>query len=140
MQTAAAVQTLATTLLAGIAWAVQGVVYPAFALVPADAWARYHAAHGRAVTIVVGPPWVVQGLATVALLLLAPGEPLVWAAAVTAAAGVVVTLPAVSLHARLDPAAHPGDLRRLLRVNLARALVWSAGAVVGVLLTTASGA
>ncbi|MCM3845240.1 hypothetical protein ND486_03410 [Pseudonocardia sp. DR1-2] len=140
MLIAALVQTVATVLLAGIAWTVQMVVYPAFALVPAGSWARYHAAHSRAITLVVGPPWVAQGLATAALLILAPGEPLVWVAAVAAAAGVAVTLPAVSLHGRLDPAAHPGDLRRLLRVNLVRALVWSAGSVAGVLLTTASGA
>ena len=137
MLIAAVVQTVATVLLAGIAWTVQVVVYPAFALVPAGSWARYHAAHSRAITLVVGPPWVAQGLATAALLVLAPGEPLVL---VAAAAGVAVTLPAVSLHGRLDPAAHPGDLRRLLRVNLVRALVWSAGSVVGVLLVTASGA
>ncbi|MEJ8280013.1 hypothetical protein [Pseudonocardia spirodelae] len=133
MLIAAVVQAVATLLLAGVAWTVQAVVYPAFALVPAPAWPRYHAAHSRAVTLVVGPPWVAQGLATAALLLLAPGEPLSWAAAVLAAAGVAVTLPAVSLHARLDPAARPGDLRRLLRVNLVRALVWTAGSAVGVL-------
>ncbi|MEQ3549416.1 hypothetical protein WIS52_02935 [Pseudonocardia nematodicida] len=135
MLTAAVVQAAATLFLTGVAWTVQAVVYPAFAHVPAGAaWRRHHETHSRAITAVVGPPWVVQGVATAVLLVLAPREPLVWTVAVLAAAGVAVTLPAASLHGRLDPHTAPDGLRRLLRLNLARALVWSAGSVAAGLL------
>lgn len=138
MLIAALAQSAATLLLAGIGATVQLVVYPAFGLVPAPAWPRYHAAHTRAITRVVAPPWVVQGLATAALLVLAPGSVLVWTVAALAAAGVALTVPAVGLHRRPDELARPDRLRLLLRVNLARTLAWTAGAVAGGLLIAAN--
>ena len=54
-------------MLAGVGWVVQLVVYPAFRLVGAEEWARYHDGHMRAITRVVAVPWLVQGVSTAAL-------------------------------------------------------------------------
>lgn len=126
---AAITQAVSTLLLAGIGWTIQLVVYPAFGRVPAAAWPGYHAAHTRGITAVVGPPWVAQGLSAAALLVLSPGDVLVLTTAALALAGVVLTLPAVVAHRRPDALVRPDGLRRLLRINLARTVVWSAGAV-----------
>ena len=63
---------VAVAALAGVGWAVQLVVYPAFRLVGVTDWARYHAAHTRAITRVVALPWLVQGVSTAALLVVPP--------------------------------------------------------------------
>ncbi|RZT86678.1 hypothetical protein EV383_3575 [Pseudonocardia sediminis] len=134
MTTIAFVHAAATLLLAGVAWVVQIVVYPAFALVPRDAWERYHAAHSRAISIVVGPPWVAQVVTSAVLVIAAPGSLLVWADAVLVVAAIAATGAAVTVHGNLDPTADPGALRRLLRINLVRSLIWTAGSVTGLVV------
>jgi len=104
------VHLVATAMLAGVAWASLGVIYPAFALVGAAEWPSYHAAHVRAITRVIVLPWVAQGVSTAALLLDPPrGE---FAAAVALAAlalaAVVLTFAgAVPAHNRLGAATTP---------------------------------
>lgn len=134
MPTVALVHAAATLLLAGVGWVVQVVVYPAFALVPASVWARYHDAHSRRIAVVVGPPWLVQGVTTVVLLVDDAGRPLVLACAAAALAGVLLTLGAVREHGRLAGGVDPAVLRRLLAWNLARSLVWTAGGVAALVL------
>lgn len=124
------VHLVATTALATVGWLAQLVVYPSFALVGADGWERFHARHQRAIAVVVGPPWLAQGLAVVMLTLTlgAPGALL----GVLALAGVLLTvLGAVPEHQRLTAG---GDLRRLLRANLLRTLVWTSSAALTVAL------
>lgn len=126
------VHLVATTALAAVGWLVQLVVYPSFALVGAREWDAFHDRHRRAIAVVVGPPWLAQAVAVV-LLTVALGT----AGAVLAAlalAGVLLTvLAAVPEHARLVAG---GDLRRLLRANLARTLVWSASAAASAVLVS----
>lgn len=120
------VHLVATAVLAGVGWIVQVVVYPAFALVGPTEWPAYHRQHLRRIGRVVGPPWLVQGVSTAALLLASPWE--FAALAVLAAAGVALTVVgAVPAHDRLDA---DRDLRRLLRANLFRSLVWTVATVV----------
>lgn len=66
------VHLVATAVLTGVAWVSLVVIYPAFALVGAAEWARFHAAHVRAITRVVAGPWVAQGVSAAALLLDSP--------------------------------------------------------------------
>lgn len=124
------VHLVATTALAAVGWLVQLVVYPSFALVGAETWAAFHTRHQRSIGIVVGPPWLAQCVAVV-LLTVALG----WPGAVLGAlalAGVLLTvLAAVPEHQRLTAGA---DLRRLLRANLARTLVWTASTGASALL------
>lgn len=139
---------VAGTALAAIGWVVQVVVYPAFALVGVAEWAEYHRRHGQAITLVVGPPWVAQAVSVVGLAVVAPSATAVLLG-VLALAGVALTVfAAVPAHGRLGAvrapsgtSGTPGDrtgaaavdpvqLRRLLRANLWRSLVWSASVLV----------
>jgi hypothetical protein len=128
---------VAVAVLSGVGWAVQLVVYPAFRLVGADAWVRYHAAHTRAITRVVALPWLAQGVSTGALLLAPPRGGLLAAgllaalAVITVAATVVSAVPA---HGRLAAAREPADVTLLLRANLVRTLAWSVATVLAAAL------
>ena len=130
---------VATSVLAGIGWVVQFVVYPGFALVGAARWPEYHAAHLRGITRAVVVPWVAQGSATVGLLVVPPNGDrgtAVALAALALAAVVLTVAGAVPAHERLGAAADGGGphLVTLMRVNLVRSLVWSAAALLSAAL------
>jgi hypothetical protein len=136
VQSIAFVHAAATLLLTGIAWVVQIVVYPAFPLVPEQNWDRYHRAHSRGMTQVIALPWLAQVVSLVLLLLgggIAVGR-LIAVDAILVALPVAVTVLAVRVHAGLDPSGHPAQVRRLLRLNLARTLAWSTGSVVALVV------
>lgn len=128
---------VSVAVLAGVGWVVQLVVYPAFQLVGADEWARYHAAHGRGITRVVAVPWFLQGVSTAALLLVPPPGGLVAAGALavlaltTVGATVAVAVPA---HGRLAATVGDVDLAVLLRANIVRTLAWTGSTVVAAAL------
>lgn len=129
----------ATCFLAGLVWVVQVVVYPAFLTVgPTTAWAEHHEAHSRGITLVVGPPWAVQGLTCALLLLARPaGVPLALAllAGALGLATVVLTLAVqVPLHSRLGEGYDAALTRRLVRTNALRVAVWSAAALVALVM------
>jgi hypothetical protein len=128
-----AVHLVSVAVLAGVGWAVQVVVYPAFRLVGADGWARYHAAHTRAITRVVGLPWLAQGISTAALLLAPPPGGLLVAGVLAALAltTVVMTVAAaVPAHGRLAAGPEAADVSVLLRANLIRTLAWTGSTLV----------
>ena len=122
---------VAVAALAGVGWVVQLVVYPAFRLVGAEQWVRYHAGHTRAITrvvVVVAVPWLVQGMSTAALVIVPAqgGRLAAVVLAVLALVTVVVTVRmAVPAHARLAATPDPVDVTLLLRANLARTLAWT---------------
>ena len=124
----------ACAVLTGVAWVVQVVVYPAFALVGSDRWAEYHAAHTRAITQVIALPWLAQGVSILALLLSSPADAAgAVVLGVLALATVVLTFAAaVPAHRRLGAAPGGGGpaLRTLMRAHLVRSLLWSASVVV----------
>ncbi len=124
------VHLVATTALATVGWVAQLVVYPAFALVGAQEWHRFHDRHQWSIGVVVGPPWLAQGVAVV-LLTLALGLPGAVLAALALAGVLLTVLVAVPEHRRLSAGA---DLRRLLRANLARTLAWTVSAAGSALL------
>jgi hypothetical protein len=126
----------ATAALAGVAWTVQLVVYPAFALVGEPRWAAYHARHTRAITRVVAVPWVAQGGSTAGLLLWPAGGLVAsLGLAVLALVPVAATVgSAVPAHGRLAAGFRVGDLNRLLRANLVRTVAWTASAVASAVL------
>ena len=116
--------------LAGVGWVVQLVVYPAFRLVGAGEWARYHDAHMRAITRVVAVPWLAQGVSTAALLIAptAVGRPAAAVLAVLALVTVVATVAGGGARARAAGcgARAPATSPSLLRANLVRTLAWTA--------------
>jgi hypothetical protein len=131
------VHLVAAAALAGVAWTVQLLVYPAFAQVGPQRWAAHHARHSALITRVVALPWVAQGASTLGLLL-RPGPggwPASLALAVLALVTVVVTVAAaVPAHTRLAAGVGDDDLRRLLRANLVRTGAWTASAGVAAVL------
>ena len=148
------VHLVAAAVLTGVGWVVQLVVYPAFALVGAAEWTRYHERHRRAITAVVALPWLAQGVST-AVLLFAPGPggrvaavALAALALVTVATTVVAAVPAHDrLAAAVGAADGPGggaagspagraarDLAALLRANLTRTLAWTGSTVLAAVL------
>ena len=131
------VHLVAVAVLTGVGWVVQAVVYPAFRLVGADGWARYHARHERAITLVVAVPWLAQGVSTAALLFApaaggrAAAVVLAVLALVTVGATVGVAVPA---HGRLARSVGARDLAVLLRANLVRTLAWTAATALAAVL------
>lgn len=129
----------ATTGLAGLAWVVQLVVYPAFRVVgPSPAWAAAHAHHTRAMASVVALPWAVQGLTLAALLVRRPDGttlPLLLLTGALAATTVGVTvLSSVPLHSRLGSGYDDVLARRLITTNWLRTAAWNAGAACALVL------
>jgi hypothetical protein len=131
------VHLVSTAALAGVAWTVQLVVYPAFASVGPEQWAAQHARHSRGITRVVALPWLAQGASTLGLLL-RPGDGGLAASfglAVLALVTVVVTVgSAVPAHGRMSGGVRADELRRLLRANLVRTVAWTASAGWAVVL------
>jgi hypothetical protein len=125
-----------TCFLAGLAWVVQLVVYPAFLEAgPTTAWGSYHAAHSRRMVQVVTLPWAVQGVSLAALLLSHHGDVvLLLALSFCALATVLLTVAgAVPIHQQLA-AFDEEKVRRLLRINGARTAAWTVGAVLSLVL------
>ena len=123
----------AVAVLAGVGWVVQLVVYPAFRLVGADEWVRYHGTHTRAISWVVALPWLLQGVSTAALLIApaAGGRTAAVVLAVLALVTVVATVvTAVPAHGRLAASRDTADVSVLLRANLVRTLAWTASTLL----------
>ena len=129
----------ATTGLAGLAWVVQLVVYPAFRVVgPSPAWAAAHAHHTRAMASAVALPWAVQGLTLAALLVRRPDGTtlslLLLTGALAATTVGVTVLSSVPLHNRLGSGYDDVLARRLITTNWLRTAAWNAGAACALVL------
>jgi hypothetical protein len=126
----------ATCFLAGLAWVIQVVVYPAFLEVgETPSWSAFHAAHSRRMVRVVTLPWAVQGGTLAALLLTHDGDRLLLVAlSVCALSTVALTVAgAVPLHQALE-VYDRRRVQRLLQVNAVRTAAWTIGAVLSLLL------
>jgi hypothetical protein len=119
----------ATFGMTGLIWLVQGVQYPLFKEVGADAFQTYHEGHTRRITWIVLPLMTVEASTAVALWVLRPpglspmllgaGAALVgwvWAATLWGAVGRHEVLSR-----GFDPTAH----RSLLRINWTRTAAWT---------------
>ena len=122
-----------TAAYAGFQCTVRFLVYPQFALVPAEDFAAYERSHQRLVTRVVGPLFAGQGATTLLLLVVRPAEvpllPVLAGAACLAAVLGVTASGAVPLHRRLDVGWDAEAHRRLLRVDGVRVAAATAGTV-----------
>ena len=125
--------------LAGLAWVVQLVVYPAFLVTgPTPVWPQVHADHTRRTGLVVALPWAVQGLTLAALLVRRPDDlplALLLLTGVLAATTVAVTVvSSVPLHTRLAQGYDEALARRLIATNWLRTAAWTAGAACALTL------
>ncbi len=121
-------------------WVVQAVVYPQFGRVPAEAFKDYHAAHMRRISRVVIPLFAAEGAVALAVAALRwSGQPLLQGLSVGLyAAGALLTfLVFVPLHQRLQAGLRPGQLARLVRLNVLRAGLSSARLAVVLWISTA---
>jgi hypothetical protein len=135
---------LASTLvLVGIIWTVQVVHYPLMALVGAERFIAYEAAHSPRMAAVVMIPWTAQGATTLGLLITQPPGIPTWlliGAAVAAAVPVLVTVSAsVPAHVRLGSGFDPAVHRRLVRTNWLRTAAWTAHAPLAVAMLVRAG-
>jgi hypothetical protein len=123
-----------TFTLVGLIWTIQVVHYPLFARVGAESFARFHAEHSARITLLVGPLMCAEVACAAWLVAATPPAARAWAWA--AAACVAVTwldtgLRAVPLHGRLAAGLDLALVDALVRVNLLRALAWTArGAIL----------
>lgn len=123
-------------MLAGLSWTVQGVVYPAFRLVPKECWRSYHARHCSAITWVLMLPWGVQAVTGVSMLA-RPGTgrrlPVIDAILNLVPLTATATL-GTRLHRRLARNRTEKDIQALLALNLLRAQAWTVATGTGLAL------
>lgn len=124
--------------MAGAGWIVQAVHYPLFAGVGPAGWAAYHEAHSRRITFVVLPAMTVELLGALGVAADRPGgvaAGLALAGFASAFATWAITgLAAVPAHTALGRGFDAAVHRRLLRVDRARTVLWSAHAVLAAVM------
>lgn len=136
METVLWVHALATTLMTGVIWFVQVVHYPLFARVGAAGFAGYERAHQTRTSLVVGPLMLAE-LVTSGMILIGG-----LADMRLAAAGFVMVIliwastafVQVPLHRRLSRALNQHDVRRLVLTNWLRTILWSARAIIALMM------
>ena len=132
---ALAAQLLAAGVMVGVIWAVQLLVYPAFASVSLPDWTRHHTSHSRRITWIVLPAMATEvvacaWLACVSMSTLAHRLALANLVLVLST-WVVTAYVARRHHRRLTDAWHASTIQSLVRVNWVRTALWSARAVLG---------
>lgn len=137
----ASIACVATVMLTGVIWFVQVVHYPLFRLVGAGSFIAFERVHTRRISYIVVPLMVTEMSAALVLPFLdpvAPARGLAWVGAVLAILIWLVTFTVqVPLHRRLLEGYDAGAVDRLVKSNGLRVGLWSARAVVSILLLEA---
>lgn len=136
-QTLAAVVVLhavATLVMVGLIWTVQGVHYPLFENVGADAYPDYQSRHVDQIGYVLALPWSLEGVSIAALLVLAKGGTMRILAIVGAALmGLILVVTAIwaaPVHGELLDGFDAEQHDTLMTSNLIRSLLWTARGAV----------
>jgi hypothetical protein len=122
-----------TLAMAGLAWFVQVVHYPLFALVGGD-FPTYEAAHADRTALVVGPLMGVEALTAVALVIARPGLLTGAGCALVAALWVSTAAVQVPCHRRLARGFDADVHRRLVASSWFRTGAWSARSAIALAL------
>lgn len=129
----AVVHLAATGFMVGMIWTIHVVHYPLFSLVN-EPYRPFQEAHMARISWLLAVPWGLEGVTTLALLLTAPAGQqrtlAVVGAALLAAVVLVTALGAAPIHGQLVDSFDAALHRRLLRVDLARTILWSGRLVV----------
>ena len=135
------VHTASTLAMAGVIWFVQIVHYPLFNRVGRSDFAAYEADHTRLTSLVVMPLMLAEAVGAVALTILRPEAPLVWAGLGLLVAIWLSTFTLqVPQHRRLARGFDGESHRRLVTTNWLRTAGWSArGAIAIALLSSLIG-
>jgi hypothetical protein len=107
-------------------WLVQLVIYPAFASIAPERFARWHAGYTRTVTWIVAPLMLVQAGLIGWLVAVWPGALTIIASSSVAVAWAVTARGAIPLHDRLQAnGPDPVLVRALVRANWIRTVAWT---------------
>ncbi len=125
-ETGCVLQLAVTSLMVGVFWVVQLVVYPQFLQVPAAAFVRYHRQHMWRISSVVMAPMLLEMVLVASSVALMP-RAWSWSNLLLLLAGWALTFAgAVPLHRHLERGRDEQVIRRLIAVNAGRTLLWSA--------------
>ena len=131
-----------TLFMTGLIWFVQVVHYPLGAVVGADAFSAYQAAHMRRTGWVVGPPMLVEAACAAALVVSpATAGPTAWLGlGLLALVWGSTALLQVPNHNALLAGPDPARLRSLVTGNWVRTVGWTARSALALSLLNGSGA
>jgi hypothetical protein len=142
MTTVLLANALSTFFMLGLAWFVQIVHYPLFPMVGREQFPAYHGDHSTRTTWVVLPPMVVELVSSV---LLAIDPPAGESGLALAGAGLAIAvwgltaLAAAPAHGRIGRnGLDDRSLGSLIRISWLRTAIWTAHAVVVLLLLGAA--
>ena len=133
--------TLALTLyMSGMIWSMQVLEYPLFALVGPQEFPAYHQRHNPGLPIFVILPSVGALLSAAALIFTRPARLPLWTSIVIAALDLCVVLVTVAreapLHGKLDREGYSATVsRQLVQGNWIRTILWTASAIILLVLT-----
>lgn len=129
---------VSTFFMLGLTWFVQVVHYPLFPLVSRDQFPRYHERHSNLTTWVVLPPMTVELVSSILLAVEPPsgGSGLaLTGAALAVSIWILTALAAAPAHGRIGQVGlDAASLRSLLAISWVRTFLWTAHAMVVVLL------
>jgi hypothetical protein len=127
-------ETAAALFMAGVLWTMQLLNYPLLALVGAEAFPRYEAAHNRRFALVVVPGVLAAVVGGIGLAASRPGQVPIWAPVCELALLAVVVISTAALQGRQHGALVRGFDQRtvslLVRSNWIRVAAWSAASAV----------
>ena len=112
---------------------VTALVYPALARTSPDRWADAHRAHSRAIAPLVAVVYGTLLLVSAWVLWSRPGLAAVAAVAATAVAMAVTAFAAAPMHSRLGQGHDRDRIRRLVRVDRARAVAATAALIAALM-------
>ena len=128
----------ATFSLFGLIWTVQLVHYPMFAGVRPEEFGAWHKGHASRISLLVGPLMGIEAITAILLCLAPPaGVPveLAWLGFGLVLLHLLSTaFLQVPLHRRLTRGFDARVVRRLVRTNWLRTLVWTARAALVLLM------
>jgi hypothetical protein len=120
---------VSTAFMFGLIWVIQVVHYPLFAKVGPERWIDYHHEHVARIGRLVGPAIGLEAISSLGLLFVRPaGTSLALAiigVALVAVLAAVTFFVQVPQHARLAQGFDAELIRRLVRGNAVRAILWT---------------
>jgi hypothetical protein len=117
---------LASFGLVVLIWLVQIIIYPAFAEIAPDRFARWHAGYTRAVTWIVAPLMLAQVALLAWLAVVRPSPRVLLAAAMVGLAWIATFALAVPAHDQLQTIGlDRAVVARLMAGNWVRSIAWT---------------
>ena len=129
---------ISTVAMTGVIWFVQVVHYPLFQKIPAEQFVVYEKAHTLRTGLVVMPLMTIELIT--AILLVMYLDSTVWYLSYELGLGLLLLIWLVTLlvfapmHGKLCDGYDNGTIRRLLKLNWVRTIVWSLRSVMVSLL------